>query len=107
AAYGIVSWVAIRECSRLREQFPYVSMEERLVQPRTPGYAQVLQKDTEKNLAGLEGLVDNHEPLTWLDESRLEQLEQLHEDVVRVFSSRSGFGVARMRGLSPWTLQAV
>jgi hypothetical protein len=109
ASYGVAAWVAFQEYTQLRDQFPYLSMEERLP-PRNSSPEQNLAPDLHKQLAAfevrLDELLDEHrDRLGWVNNGRVRHLQELHENAVEVFISRPGFGVARMPGVSEWTLK--
>jgi hypothetical protein len=103
-AYGIASLFAWQQYRDLRDQFPYVSMEERLPPPRTHLTAS-FPSAADERLNSLEGTIEYRDPLDHGDRRRLAHLEQLHEHAVQVFINQPGFGVARMVRVSEWTLK--
>lgn len=92
-AYAVVGWFAYQDVARLRDRYPYVSMETRLPTPVRP--ALVLTAASEKHLDDLETRIeeDQGKGMTSL---RLRRLETLHENTVEIFVNRPGFGVTRM-----------
>jgi hypothetical protein len=106
AAYAIVSWFALQDCARLRGQFPYVSIEDRLG-AKAPTDSGPLPAKTVGHLDSLETAIDDGKSFfraPW--SSRADGLQQLHEEAVQVFVNRPGFGVARISGLSEWMLKS-
>jgi hypothetical protein len=99
ASYGVVSWNAYRNLTRLQEQYAYGSMEDRLPLPRESAPSGSLPDASAKRLDHLEGRVEDEEPRSWLDRDRIEHLERLHEHTVEAFVNQPGFGSARMPGL--------
>jgi hypothetical protein len=106
ASYLVVGWFIAQEITRLRDQFPYVSMEARL--PARMGAAPVAPRPdaAAKTLDWFEAIVEVRKPQGW-EEGRGEALRQLHEEAVETFINQQGFGYARMpRTVSEWTLKA-
>jgi hypothetical protein len=103
-AYAIVGAIAFNKLSQLRQQFPYVSVEERLplnyVRPtgRLPDLIV-------SRLDHLELELDQNSRRVWMLFDRSRRLEQLHEQTVQSFAEHPGFGVTRMPGLSVFWLQ--
>jgi hypothetical protein len=98
ATYGIavcLSLLEVQEYARLRERFPYESMEERLPTPRPLGAAASLPNGNAEWLTVLEGSVDAC-PESERGHSRAVHLRRLHEAKVWEFVNSSGFGVARL-----------
>jgi hypothetical protein len=94
-AYGIAGYFTLQEeaeYTRLRERFPYESMEDRL--PRLSSRAGLgpLPNSSSERLNDLEYGVDLHSGFS----SRAESLRTLHEERVRLFTKSSGFGRVRM-----------
>jgi len=102
AAYVIVGGFAFHQLSQLRDQVPYVSMEERLPAPKASG--QPLSAAALQHLDDMEvnpfGEADGH-----VDAGlrRIKYIEQLHEHTVEAFANQPGFGVGRMTP-SRWML---
>ena len=101
-AYGLACAVAMNGTARferLREKYPYESMEGRVAAPRTPargppatavdGQLGRLESDLGEYRHGLRELM----------------LRQLHEEQAQQFASSPGFGVARMWFPSHWGLR--
>ncbi|MCI0464417.1 MAG: hypothetical protein L0Z62_46375 [Gemmataceae bacterium] len=105
-AYVVVGYAAYQEHERLREQFPYMSMEERLPPRKSQPAPAPLPPATGERLAQQEDLIENQDPPGWSDRERLEFLKQLHEDTVQTFANQQGFGVARMPRLSERMLKS-
>ena len=95
AAFGIIGWYVWddqTELARLREEFPYQSMEERLPETR-PGLRQGPLSDAAlKRLSQMEDSVASQASRT----CNGCELKQLHEDTVWFFINSPGFGVARI-----------
>jgi hypothetical protein len=98
AVYGIAGWFALQEVGQMREQFPYVSMEERLPPPkyRMPGGS--LAEAAAKHLTALEEIIADQTP--HVHRLRIMHLQELHEKTVQVFINRPGFGVTRLSAIS-------
>jgi hypothetical protein len=105
AAYAIVGGTAYLNYSRLREQFAYVSMDDRLPPRKNARASGSLPTATAGRLTRLEGIIEAQEPIGGMQDIRLRALEQLHEDAVNAFINESGFGVSRMVGMSEWALK--
>jgi hypothetical protein len=100
AAYLIVGGAALVESHLLREQYPVVSMEERLNQPRR---ADRLSASSEKALEKLEGDLSLNRPFVeQAYQVRAERLKELHREHVSLFVRSFGFGVNRMSVFQPW-----
>jgi hypothetical protein len=97
-AYLVVGWLAYREHSQLREEFAFVSMEERLPTRKAASnrVMQPLPKATRDRLYVLEFAVEGDVEGTWGALHRVEQLRELHEETVQAFIASPGFGVSRM-----------
>jgi hypothetical protein len=90
----ITGWFVARqqqEFQRLRELYPFESMEERVPEPVVVGPRQPLPGATEARLAKWESAANRY-PAGW---SRPEDLKMLHRKTVRLFINSPGFGVAR------------
>jgi hypothetical protein len=91
-AFGVPLWfvaVTEREYARLRQEYPYESMEARLaVAPPVSGGR--LTDAAEQRLARIEGRLETG-PNSW----RAYHLRRLHEDTTALFVNSPGFGVAR------------
>jgi hypothetical protein len=92
-AYGLACWAALGTMARyerLREQYPFESMEARVPAPRLAvsgpqikdGPLFIVEGDLDKSGGG----------------SRAHSLRRLHEERVQLFASSPGFGVARVMG---------
>jgi hypothetical protein len=93
-AYGIATCLALeteQEYARLREQFPYESMEERLPPPKLGSPAVSLPEEAARRLAHLEESLGDQ-----AGGFRAYLLQQLHDETVRLFVNSPGFGVARI-----------
>jgi hypothetical protein len=94
AAYGVAGCFALHdesEYARLRERFPYESMEARLsMPPPRIGLGPCPDRTTER-LTDLENSVEEKST----HRGRIDMLRQLHEDRVMLFVNSPGFGVAR------------
>jgi hypothetical protein len=93
-AYGIagrIAWQDLRENARLRDRYPYESMDERLPVPKRDPHQAVLSPTTAGRLSRLEETIESDR--NWVREM---QLRMLHEDAVGLFINSPGFGVARM-----------
>jgi hypothetical protein len=82
---------SLREFQRLRELYPFESMEERLPEPVVVGPRRPLPSATEARLAKLESDAERHIPFP----TRPEFLKMLHHNTVKLFINSPGFGVAR------------
>jgi hypothetical protein len=102
AAYGFVGWFVWREerhLGRLREEYAFTSMEERLPAPRATLRAGHLPKTAETNLAKIEEGTAERGIRTML-------LDRLHQSTVTRFVESPGFGLARSIRPSPeWLTQ--
>jgi hypothetical protein len=108
AAYAVVGWSVYQGQARQREEFPYVSMEERLparkAAPVAPSLAAAAAERLEQFEETIEIQYGNHRG--GLERARAEYLRQLHEETVQTFVNQPGFGQSRMSGVSSWVLQA-
>jgi hypothetical protein len=91
--YGVFILWGEWEFARLRERFPYESLEERLptVQPRVT--AERLPDSTAERLTLLEDSVEAAQGSYFF--SRAYLLQRLHEEKVTLFVNSPGFGVSR------------
>jgi hypothetical protein len=96
-AFGVPGYFAFRETRHLQEAFPYVSMDDRLPPPKPQRPDGDLPAATATRLDELESLIGERARRSDYRES---SLHQIHEDAVRIFVNRPGFGVARMVGVS-------
>jgi hypothetical protein len=97
AAYGLAACIVLQEQSeyaRLRERFPYESMEDRLPKPSSRARLGPLPDSTSGRLTDLEDAMKASSELPL----RTEKLRFLHEERVRLFVNSSGFGAVRMLG---------
>jgi hypothetical protein len=86
----LAAWGTMSRYDRLREQYPYESMEERIPAPPPAsggagwddGTLATLESDLDRSGAG----------------GRAGSLRQLHEERVRLFTNSPGFGVRRLAG---------
>lgn len=99
-AFGIPGYFAYRQTRHLQEAFPYISMDNRLPLSTNQRPGQTLPVATEDRLAEMEEALIEKERRLWVSDYRKSTLRQIHEDAVRVFVNQSGFGVARMSGVS-------
>jgi hypothetical protein len=100
-AFGIPGWFvwgSQQEYSRLRQRFPYESMEQRLPPPGSTSHVDRLPELTDLRLTILEEQIGERKF------SRAHYLKQLHEDTVGLFVNSPGFGVARLSQPSEWNL---
>jgi hypothetical protein len=92
--FGMAFWIALRGeqgFARMREQYPYESMEERVPEPRPAYRPAKMPEATAERLQRLEtGLRDER------NDSRRFMLARLHEEQVHLFVNSPGFGVARI-----------
>ena len=103
AAYAITMVFVLQDVekyARLRERFPYESIEDRLPKPPSQAGLGPLPDRTHERLTDLEQWVGSEGDL-----HRAEMLRLLHEERVKLFVSSPGFGRVRMvrpyeRGLS-------
>jgi hypothetical protein len=96
-AYGVCAGLAYRDVTRLREKFPYESLEGRLPSPRPGPRDGPLPEVTARRLDRLEETIKGASHFgVW----RTDSLRRLHEDAVDSFVSSPGFGSARMTLLS-------
>lgn len=102
-AYAILSWPAFQEVQRLRAEFPYVSMEQRL--PRPIERAADLGSAAIDHLEVLEDHIEHPESRGRDGELRKQHLRQLHEHTVMAFANRPGFGAGRMSVRRQWILR--
>jgi hypothetical protein len=105
AAYGVAGWLAYLDYARLCDQFPYVSMEERLPQKALAGQA-AFSAGTLSRLGRLEeALEPSYSSRNHYQRLRSYTLEQMHEHTVEFFTNRPGFGIMRMPLISDRRLQ--
>jgi hypothetical protein len=99
---GVIGWIVLaeqRRYARLRERFPYESMEARIPPPRHSAREKTLPGVFGKQWLSLEKRIE--------DEGRSfrnHQLTQLHEHAVSLFINSPGFGVARMSYPTEWMM---
>jgi hypothetical protein len=105
AAYGVVGWSVYRQQAEQREQFPYLSMEERLPTRKVVPAAPSLAAAAAKRLEHFEAMIEHRDPATSSERARIDYLRQLHEEAVETFINQPGFGVARTSGVSGWVLK--
>jgi hypothetical protein len=96
ASYAYFSWVAVRysvEFNRLRDEYGFESMEDRVPLPGPNLRSAVLKSETSALVQDLENRVTN---ATGIGVSRNSRLKLLHERTVLSFVNSPGFGVQRM-----------
>ena len=98
AVYGGFGFFAYQDVDRLRQRFPYQSLEARLPLPK-PHASGPLAAGAAERLAAVEELLEN-KAVSYPQSQRRRQLEQLHEHTLQVFATRPGFGVGRMQQMS-------
>jgi hypothetical protein len=105
-AYLVIGWPAYREQARWREQFAYVSMEERLPPRKVQATdrPEALPAAAARQVEILEQGIEQGARSSWF--SRESFLQQLHEDTVQTFVEAPGFGYNRMPRVSEWQLTA-
>lgn len=105
ATYAFLGLVSAQNLQRLRNEFPVVSLEDRLP-PVTAGTAgdAPLPAAASERLDGLEYWFDNKSE-NWRAQRRQYNLQILHEDTVAAFIRQPGFGQARMSGMYDYFLQ--
>jgi hypothetical protein len=91
-SYAVVGWVAWRDVARLKNQYPMVSLEQRLP-PLPPGPVHLTPASAER----LDALEAEDYPLREPN-YRTDRLRELHEETLNVFINRPGFGVTRGSG---------
>ncbi len=94
-AYGVFGTLAFLETRQLQQEFPYVSMEDRLSLPKVLGPAVPLPLATSDQLASLEKLLEKYDGR---NDHRAASLREIHENAVQVFVIQPAFGVTRMSG---------
>jgi hypothetical protein len=92
-AYGFFGVVAFQETKQLQQEFPYVSMEDRLPLPSVSRPVASLSYAANDRLDSVEHHLDKQ---TKENEFKFYDLRILHEDAVEVFVNQPTFGVARM-----------
>jgi hypothetical protein len=99
--YGVIGIDAFQDVKRLQQEYPYVSMRDRLPSPTTARSTVLLSPATADRLANQEYVLeqDNHR---WIEGQRTNALRALHEDAVQVFVREEGFGISRMGGVKRW-----
>ena len=100
-AYVVAGGLAFqteREYVRLRNRYPYESMEGRLQATRPTSPKMALPAPAQR-LARLEAEVSHG-----VGNYREFQLQQLHEHAIDLFINSPGFGIARMMTPSEWSL---
>lgn len=99
-AFAVPGYFALRETRDLQKRFPYLSMEDRLPPPKGKRPSDALPPAALDRLAAMEVRIEDKERGDWRVSYRTGSLRQIHEDTVRVFVTRPGFGVGRMTALS-------
>ena len=92
-AYGVFGAVAFQETKQLQQEFPYVSMEDRLPLPSVSRPVVSLSYAANDRLNSVEHHLDKQ---TEGNDFKFYDLRILHEDAVQVFVNQPTFGVARM-----------
>jgi hypothetical protein len=101
-AYGIAGFWALesqREYARLRDRYPYESMEARLPEPKPDPRQAPLAPDEALRLTRMEEEIDQR-----MHPFRSQALRMLHEQTVNLFVNSPGFGLARMFRPAEWSL---
>jgi hypothetical protein len=94
AAFGVTGcfvWLDQQEYARLRERFRFESMESRVPAPRHSLSHEPLPAGAVQRLDWLEASIGEAR-----NSYRLYQLNQLHEEKVKLFINSPGFGIARI-----------
>jgi hypothetical protein len=100
--YGVFGAVAFQETRQLQNEFPYVSMEDRLPLPNARLPVAPLPLATSDRLDAMENLLGNH---NGMNDYRAISLRVIHEDAVRRFANQQGFGATRMISTSAFFLR--
>lgn len=103
-AFAIPGFFAYRQTKHLQEQFPYISMANRLPPAKKHRLTAALPKDAEHQLTDLENLIDQGNRKSLGDE-RAKLLREIHEETVKIFVNQQGFGVTRTNGLREMLLK--
>jgi hypothetical protein len=96
-AYSVFGAIAFQETRQLQQDFPYVSMEDRLPLVKANRPMAPLSPTVSDQLDATENTLDEHS----LNHLRAGWLRSIHEDAVRMFVNQPGFGVARMIRITP------
>ena len=95
-SYSVFGAIAFQETMQLQQEFPYVSMEDRLPLPQAGRPVASLPLTASDRLDSLENLLDKY---NGRNDDKASALRALHEDAVQVFVNQPAFGAARMRAL--------
>lgn len=98
-AFSVPGYFAVQETRQLQEQFPYVSMDDRLPTPKEKRPSEALPSAVTDQLVAMEARIEDKD-LTEPTHYRRSSLRQIHEETVQVFITRPGFGITRMPGMS-------
>jgi hypothetical protein len=94
--------LAYQETTQLQQDFPYVSMEDRLPLVKANRPEESLSLAARNSLDSLENLLDKYYVTNYY---RADSLHALHEDAVRMFLNQQVFGVSRMPVISEFFLK--
>jgi hypothetical protein len=97
--YRVLGYVAYQQTRQLQQEFPVVSLEERL--PRTPAHHSHASGPPANfvRFEELESRVEREERRR--NPFRMRALRRLHEDTFSIFVNRPGFGAMRMSDVEP------
>ena len=102
-AFAVPGYFAFQQTRHLQEEFPYTSIVDRL--PPADAHLPVgsLSHDASTRLSELEEAIEHEDH--WVGWRRTYTLRQIHEETVKTFLNRPGFGTARMVGFSEDSLK--
>ena len=95
--YGVLGFFAYRQTRQLQQEFPVVSLEERLPRIRAPQSKASGPQAVSVRFEELESRIEREE--SWTNPLHLRALRALHEETFSIFVNQPGFGVARMSGV--------
>lgn len=101
AVYAVIGFFAFQDVKRLQQEYPYVSMRDRLPSTTMERSTVLLSPAAADCLAKQEDEMEQ-DNRRWIERWRTEALRELHEDTVQVFVKEEGFGVSRMGGVRRW-----
>jgi len=97
-SYSVFGAVAFQETRQLQQDFPYVSMEDRLSLVKATCPMPPLSPAASDQLDAMENILESRDGLNnYLAAS----FRAIHEDAIRMFVNQPGFGVARMIRITP------
>lgn len=99
AVYAIIGFFAFQNVKRLQQQYPYVSMRDRLPSSTLERSTVFLSPSTADRLANQEDQLDQDNRRWAL---RTHVLRAIHADAIQVFVKEEGFGISRMGGVKRW-----